>query len=112
MAILRILSDVTGSWLLKTAAVKPEVLISHLQDKIVTPFQRRILHFTGLQCPNIARFLTRSRYFKMEAAKLEVLIFQLLDKIATAAILDFRLPITTDGIRNGVIEYQDPENGG
>jgi hypothetical protein len=48
----------------------------------------------------------------MEAAKLEVLIFQLLDKIATAAILDFRLPITTDGIRNGVIEYQDPENGG
>jgi hypothetical protein len=25
--------------------------------------------------------------------------------MATAAILDFRLPVTTDGIRNSVIEY-------
>jgi hypothetical protein len=74
MAILRILSDVTGSRLLKTAAVKPEVLISQLRDKIATPFQRRILHFPGLHCPNIARYITRSRYFKMAAAKPEVLI--------------------------------------
>ena len=112
MAILRILSDVTGSRLLKTAAVKPEVLISQLRDKIATPFQRRILHFPGLYCPNIARCVTRSQYFKMAAAKQEVLISQLLDKMATAAILNFRLPVKTDGIRNSVIEYRDHENWG
>src|SRR5208282_1609463 len=45
MAPLRILSDVTGSLLLKMAAAKPEVLISQLLDKIATPFQRQTPHF-------------------------------------------------------------------
>ena len=35
-----ILSDLTGSWKFKMAAVKPEVLISQSLDKIATPFQR------------------------------------------------------------------------
>jgi hypothetical protein len=47
----------------------------------------------------------------MAAAKPDVFISQLLDTMATAAILDFRIPVTTDGILNSVIEYQDPENG-
>src|SRR5208282_5175396 len=40
MGLLRIVPDVTGSRFLKMAAAKPEVLISHLPDKISTPFQR------------------------------------------------------------------------
>ena len=30
----------------------------------------------------------------------------------TAAILDFRLPVTSDDIRNSAVEFLDPENGG
>ena len=33
-------SDLTGSWKFKMAAVKPEVLISQLLDKITTQFPR------------------------------------------------------------------------
>ena len=29
-----------------------------------------------------------------------------------AAIFEFRLPLTSGGIRNSPIEFQDPENGG
>ena len=98
------------------AAVKPDVLISQLRNKIATPFQRLILRFPGpgIQgaIPNNARCVTRSRYFKIAGSKPEVLTYQLLDKMATAAIMDFQLPVTTDGIRNSVVEYQDPENGG
>ena len=40
MALFRILSDVTGSRKSKMAAIKLEILISRLLDKIATPFQR------------------------------------------------------------------------
>ena len=40
MKLMRLLPDVTGSWYLKMAAAKPEVLISQLLDLIATPFQR------------------------------------------------------------------------
>src|SRR5208282_430566 len=47
MELWRIVPDVTGSRFLKMAAAKPEVVISHLPDKISTPFQRLTPHFRG-----------------------------------------------------------------
>ena len=47
MALFRIRSDVIGSRKSKMAAVKPEVLISQLVDKIATPFQQLTPHFRG-----------------------------------------------------------------
>ncbi len=46
--LLGILSDVTGSWKLKMAVAKPEVLISQLVGKIATRFQR-LPHVSGVQ---------------------------------------------------------------
>src|SRR5664279_5177178 len=34
------------------------------------------------------------------------------DALITSAILDFRLPLTSDGIRNSTIEFLDPKNMG
>ena len=59
--------------------------------------------------------VTGSRKFKMAVVKPEVLLSQPLDKIATsgltAAILHFRLPVTSGSIRNSAVDFLDPENG-
>ena len=63
MALLRILPDVTGSRFFKMAAVKPEILISQLLDKIATPLQRLTSIFrvqevtTGSVCNSAMDFL-------------------------------------------------------
>src|SRR5664279_4285390 len=47
MVLLWILPVVAGSGKSKMAAFKPDILISQLQDKIATKFQRLTLHFQG-----------------------------------------------------------------
>ena len=90
MALFRILSDVTGSRKSKMAAIKLEILISRLLDKIATPFQRLTPIF-GVQ--QLSATITntvlcnRKSIFqdggRQTGSKPEVLISQLLDKIAT-----------------------------
>ena len=63
MAIMRILSDVTGSRVFKRAAAKPEVFIYQLLDKIATSLQRLTFIFrvqevtTGSVCNSAMDFL-------------------------------------------------------
>ena len=68
------------------AANTLEILISQLQDKIATPFQR-LTPISGFR-KSVALFrilpdVTGSWYFKLAAAKPYALIYQLPDKIAT-----------------------------
>ena len=105
-----ILSDLTGSWKFKMAAVKPEVLLSQPLDKIATPFQRLTQFQGSSNSAALLRILpdaTGSRILKMAATKPEVLISQPLDKIVTsgltAAILYIRLPFTSGSIRSSAV---------
>ena len=72
MALFRIPSDATGYRKFKMAAVKPEVPIFQLLDKISTPFQRLTpifgVHQLNGTIANPAG-VTRSRLLKMAAAK-------------------------------------------
>ena len=75
------------------AVDKPEIRMSQLLDMIATPFQR-LTPIIGVQelngaWPNIVLFASG----------------------LTAAILNFRIPVTLDGIENSAIEFLDPENG-
>ena len=94
MALERISSYVTGSRKSKMAAAEPDVLLSQLVDEITTPFQRLTPIF-GVQEFNVAIPNT-----------------VLFTSGLTAAILNFLLPVTSDSIAEGDIEFSDPENMG
>src|SRR5208282_5485847 len=103
MELLRIVPDVTGSRLLKTAAFKTEALIYQLPNKISTRIQRLtpifgVLDINGTNVYTVRRnlgWMLRYKYFRFGGRHLVN-----------------RFPVTSDTIRNSANGLLDPENGG